>query len=462
MSTEEYPPVSPFAIASLLLMLFLTAIDTTILSTAMPRIVELLGNRELYHWVFSAFMLTSTLGLPFYGRMADQLGIRPCVIFAGVIFLAGSALCALSSEMLSLILGRAIQGLGAAGLQGLTLIAFGLLFSPEQRGAKQSLISMVWGFSTLAGPVSGGYIVSYLSWRWIFGFNVILGIVALTAFALTFPRHPPRDKQTLPDVISSALLLSSISALVLLSGRGQAPLGGLSYLLIFAVITLFIQRQRRLPSPLIPLRHFHLRVYQWVCLLGFCLFFTGFTSLTYIPYYLQNVLHYSPELTGLLMTPMMFAWPLSSALSGVRLNRLGFRRLTSLGALFLGLHFTAWGLIALGVNLGPYPLIPLTLSCVLLGLGMGCINPILMVAAQTVVPRGEIGVASTTLVLLRNLGTTLGISLMGALQVQTAPALGLQGSLGLVFLFLWVFVLAVGVGCRQMPAGAPADLTRSA
>jgi len=447
--------VSRPALFSLLLMLFLAAIDTTILSTAMPRIVTLLGYPHLYHWAFTAFMLTSTLALPFYGKMADQIGIRRCILFAGMIFVLGSLICLLTPHMYGLIVGRAIQGLGASGLQSVTLIAFGMLFSAEERGARQSLISIVWGFSSLAGPISGGFLVSYLSWRWIFGLNVLLGIIALSIFSLTFPSQEKKDAQKI-DFISAGLLMFGLSGFILLSGEKTSTLTSMAYILIAGILAAFIFRQQHTSQPLIPLQHFRISMYQRACLLGFLAFFMGFSALTYIPFYLQKVLLMAPEKAGLMMTPMMVTWPLASAIVGLNLNKLGFKRTAVFGCSNLCLGLLAWLLIALNYPL-PWP----ALWCVFLGLGMGCLTPSLIVLVQTIVPFHEIGVASSTLVLLRNIGSTLGISLMGALQIQSQDTLSLQTSLALVFGFLLFFAVLNLSASLGMPNMSPAELKKA-
>lgn len=437
-------------------MMFLAAIDTTILSTAMPRIVNLLGYPELYHWAFTAFMLTSTLALPFYGRLADRIGIRTCMLIAGTVFLLGSALCTVAGHMYVLIAGRALQGLGASGLQGLPLIAFGLLYPPEQRGAKQSLISMVWGFSSLAGPVTGGYLVTYFSWRWVFGFNLPLGLFALLIFWWRFPRQHVRPPRGRLDGLSAGLLLSGLSSLILLSAMDATSFQSLGYGASAVLIALFIWRQRHAPDPLIPLAPFARPVYQLACLLGVSSSFVGFAALTYVPYYLQEVLGFAPERTGLVLTPMMLAWPISSAVAGFQLNRLGFRTLVIIGSFSLCVSMAAWTAMACGLEL---PL--LELWCIALGIGMGCLTPPVLVAAQTVVPLAQMGVASSTLVLLRNIGSTLGVSLMGALQVQFQAALGQQLALGWVFACLLIFSLLTLISALLMPAQTPQQLSQS-
>lgn len=459
----SYPHVSPLALFSLLAMLFLAAIDTTILTTAMPLIVKKLGYPELYHWVFTAFMLCSTLVLPFYGKFADDIGIKRCMIVAGGIFIGGSALCGIAANMPFLVFSRALQGLGAGGIQGLTMIAFGALFPPEERGAKQSLISIVWGFSSLAGPVTGGYIVRHLSWRWIFGLTVIIGLVALAIFILRFPEaEAPPSPQTRKalDIPSITLLMTGLSGFILLSSVHDIRWQLLGYSGVGLLLWRFLRRQSRLASPLIPLHLFRKPLYRLSCLIAFSAFFVGFAALTYIPMYLQDVSGFSPEQAGFYMTPMMFAWPVASASAGFLLNRLGLRWPVLVGSTLCGLGMLGWSLMASGfISRTPQALLG---WCLIFGFGMGCLTAALLVTAQTIVAPSEIGVASSTLILLRSIGTTLGISLMGNLQVLTTHALGLPAALALVFALLTYFSVANVIASTRMPNMSPAQLSRSA
>lgn len=449
----NHSPVSRWALGSLLLMLFLAAIDTTILSTAMPEIIRLLGQPELYHWCFTAFMLTSTLALPFFGRWADQFGIRPCMLAAGALFVLGSLVCLIAESMPILILGRALQGLGASGLQSLPMIAFGVLFSPAERGSKQSLISMVWGFSSLAGPTTGGLLVSHLSWHWIFGLNVALGLVALTMFWVSFPRREMQSTGHALDWISSLLLTMGLGGFLLLAGQQLPALQGVSWLAVLGILGLFVWRQTRYQHPLIPMHPFLNPTYRVACLLGFTTNLVGFGALTYVPLYLQQVLKQTPEASGLVMTPMMLAWPIASSVGGIKLNQLGFRKLMLLGGGLLVISMAAWALLAAGL---PVPgIIP---WCICLGLGMGAVTPPLLIAVQTVVDRFEIGVASSTLVLLRNIGATLGISLMGTLVIQTQSFMGIQNALALMFVVLTGFALLCWLAGWLMPNCPPAEI----
>jgi len=452
---HTYPPVSPWALGSLLTMLFLAAIDTTILSTAMPKVIAELGGSELYHWVFSAFMVASTVATPFYGKFADLLGVRRCMLVAVALFLVGSALCGAARSMPFLIGARALQGLGASGLMGLTMIAFGVLFPPEQRGARQSMVSVVWGVSSLVGPLLGGFLVSVMHWSWIFWFNLPLGLLTTLVFALRFPAQVAPVARKPFDWPGASLLLVGLSGLMFFLAAGQIhflPLGGVGLLCLF----FFFRRQGQVPEPLIPLHLFQSGVINTALGLGLLSNIAMFTALTYVPLFLQEVMKHSPTAAGLVLTPMMLSWPLASAAAGMQVNRYGFRRLIILGALLMVAGLSG---ISMG-HLAEQSLIVIGAYSALLGCGMGMMTSMLVICVQVSVHPGEIGTVSAVLNLSRNLGSAGGVSALGALQVALLAGHGLAGSLGLVFVLLWVLSLFCLVLAFKAPSATPAELAQ--
>jgi EmrB/QacA subfamily drug resistance transporter len=455
---HSYPPVSRWALGSLLTMLFLAAIDTTILSTAMPKVIAELGGSELYHWVFSAFMVASTVATPFYGKFADLLGVRRCMLVAVSLFLLGSALCGAARSMPFLIAARALQGLGASGLMGLTMIAFGVLFPPEQRGARQSMVSVVWGVSSLVGPLLGGFLVSVMHWSWIFWFNLPLGLLTTLVFALRFPAQEaplvPQARKPF-DWPGAFLLLVGLTATMFCLAAGQSSylaLGGVGLLCLYY----FFRRQGQVPEPLIPLHLFQSSAVKTALGLGLLSNIAMFTALTYVPLFLQEVMKHSPTAAGLVLTPMMLSWPLASAAAGLKVNRYGFRRLIILGALSMVAGLSG---ISLG-HLSQQSLWVIGAFSALLGCGMGMMTSMLVICVQVSVRPGEIGTVSAVLNLSRNLGSAGGVSALGALQVALLAAHGLEGSLAAVFLLLWVLSLLSLVLAFKAPNSTPAELAQ--
>lgn len=452
---HAYPPVSRWALGSLLTMLFLAAIDTTILSTAMPKVIADLGGSELYHWVFSAFMVASTVATPFYGKFADLLGVRRCMLVAVSLFLLGSALCGMARNMPLLIAARALQGLGASGLMGLTMIAFGVLFPPEQRGARQSMVSVVWGVSSLVGPLLGGFLVSVMHWSWIFWFNLPLGLLTTLVFALRFPKQTVPAEHKPFDWLGASFLLLGLSGVMFFLAAGQAvyvPLG----LLGGGALVFFFRRQGQVVSPLIPLHLFRSPAIKTALGLGLLSNIAMFTALTYVPLFLQEVMHYPPTAAGLVLTPMMLSWPIASAAAGLKVNQYGFRSLVMAGALLMVAGLSG---ISMG-HLAQQSLWMIGAFSALLGCGMGMMTSMLVICVQVSVHPGEIGTVSAVLNLSRNLGSAGGVSALGALQVALLASHGLEGSLTWVFWLLWgLSLLCLGLAF-QVPAATPAELAQ--
>lgn len=407
--TTPVPSTPKLAIAGVLVALFLSAIDGTIVGTAMPSVVGEIGGLALYPWVFSGFMLASTVVMPFYGKGAEIWGVKKCLYVAIALFLLGSVACGAASTMPALVAGRVLQGLGAGGITTLTLVAFGQLFRPEDRGRAQGLFSLVWGVSTLTGPLAGGLLVEHFPWAWIFWVNLPAGLLAWAFVALAYPDAPgphPHDRLSWLD---GALLAIGLTALMAgLSSPSPAMLalaaaGG-------AVLAWFLRRQATVAAPLVPLDAFKRRTYALATALGFLANMTMFAAITYMPMLMQGVWGKSAPEAGVEMTPMMFGWPVAAAAAGFLVNRLGFRALTAGGALVM-----CAGYALLGLTLAPAAGLTAA-EAALLGLGMGALNSVCMIAAQVSVPRNRIGTASSTFALIRNIGASLGVTLFGGLQ----------------------------------------------
>lgn len=415
--TAPDPAAGPpkLAIAGVLVALFLSAIDGTIVGTAMPSVVGTIGGLELYPWVFSGFMLASTVVMPFYGKGAEIWGVKRCLYVAIALFLLGSVACGSAGTMVWLVAGRVLQGLGAGGITTLTLVAFGQLFRPEQRGKAQSLFSLVWGVSTLLGPLAGGLLVTHLPWQWIFWINLPAGLLAGAFVVLAYPGAPGAHPHDRLNWFDGALLAGGLTALMAgLSAPSPAMLALSAAGLM--VLGWFLRRQATSAAPLVPLDAFKQRTFALCAALGFLSNLTMFAAITYVPLLMQGVWGRSAPEAGIAMTPMMFGWPVAAALAGMLVNRLGFRALTAGGAMVMCVGYALLGF-------GLAPAIGLTAAeAGLLGLGMGSLNAVTMIAAQTSVPRHRIGTASSSFALVRNIGASLGVTLFGGIQLWSFHA----------------------------------------
>lgn len=417
-ASSSQPFVSPpssrppwLAVIGLLVVMFLSAIDATIVGTAMPTVIATIGGMDLYPWAFSVFLLASTIATPFYGKFTDLYGLRRCMFVAIALFLVGSGLCGLATTMPQLIAFRALQGLGAGGTATLTFIGFGQLFSAEARGRAQGLLSMVWGVSSLLGPLTGGWMVDNFPWPWIFWINLPVGLVATVMIAVGLPRETRERVPHALDWVGAALLVVGLVGLMiaLVSRAAYAPaLGGLGC----ALLAFFAVRQRRVAEPLVPMEMFSNRLFSVSAALGFVSCLTMFAALSYVPLYVQGVMGLSAAQAGLVLTPMMVAWPAAAAIAGQALNRVGFRPLVVLGAAMM---VGGYALLAAPILKETWPLI--AAQAALLGAGMGVVTATTLVSAQLAVPRQQIGTASSTLALARNIGSSLGLNLLGGLQL---------------------------------------------
>lgn len=447
-------PLPVSALVGLLLTLFLASVEATVLSTAMPTIVKTLGGRELYPWAFSAFMLASTVTTPFYGKWADRLGVKPCILVAVAFFLGGSLLCSLAHNMMQLIAARLVQGAGSGGIIILTMIAFGQIFAPEVRGRMQSLISLVWGVASLTGPLMGGWIVTYWSWQWIFWINLPMGIISTSLFWRAFPSQVPHSEKVQIDWWGSLGLFVGLLSLML-ALTVEHSLGKLGYGVALATALLLKQHWQRIEHPLIPLVLFRVSLFRVTSGLGFGASLTMFAALTYVPLYVQEYLHHTPIEAGTVLTPMMLAWPLASTFAGFWLNRWGFRRLTVLGAIAMVLGYLSWSLF-----LYQAPLWLLSLLGALMGTGMGMITATTIVAVQVAVAPHQVGIASSTLSLFRNIGSAVGVSALGSLQWYTAKFMPLSDSIRVIFVVAFV----VGLLCLwlswHVPPQSPLQLSQ--
>jgi MFS family permease len=377
----------------------------------MPKVVGAIGGLDLYPWAFSAFMLASTVATPFFGRFADMFGVRRMMFVSIALFLAGSTACGFAGTMLQLVVFRALQGVGAGGILILTFVAFGVLFTPEQRGRAQSLFSLVWGVSSLVGPLTGGLMVSHFPWPWIFWINLPVGAIATALIAVGMPRHESAHRAHKMDWTGGALLVVGLLALMLAMTTPQWPFP-LGWGIGPVALVAFWWHERRCPEPLVPFAPFKSRLFSASAVVGFLSCLTMFAALTYVPLYVQGALGKSAPEAGVALTPMMVAWPIAGATAGWLLNRAGFRTLVVAGAALMlaGFALLSWpGFKADALWVG--------LESALLGLGMGCITSTTMVGVSVSVPRAQLGASSSALALARNIGGALGVSMLGGLQL---------------------------------------------
>ena len=404
------------AFSGLLLAMLLAALDSTIVSTALPTIVGELGGLEHLAWVVTAYLLAQTVVTPVYGKLGDLYGRKVVLQVGIVIFLIGSVLCGLSRNMTQLIVFRAVQGLGGGGLNVTTQAIVGDIVPARERGRYQGFFGAMFGLASIAGPLLGGFFTTHAGWRWIFYINLPLGFLALAVLAATLPAQSLRRAHSI-DYAGAALL-----ALVLASVTLVADLGGLAYpwsspLIVGLMVTaaaglaLFLAVERRAAEPVLPPRLFAHRTFSIGTTVGLIVGFALFGSVTYMPIFLQVVKEQSPTTSGLQMVPMMLGMLLTSVISGQVISRTGRYRLFPIA----GTAVMTVGLFLLSRLDADSTATYASVLMLLLGLGMGMVMQVLVIAVQNSVEYRDLGVATSGATLFRLIGGSVGTAILGAI-----------------------------------------------
>ncbi len=414
-------------VLSALMALFLGALDTLVMGSAMPTVVADLGGLPLYGWVFSAYLLSRAVALPVFGKFADLYGTRGLFLGSVAIFLVGSLWAGVAPDMGHLIAARAVQGLGSGGNFALVYIVLTKVSEPHRRGKMLSMASIVWGVASVLGPPLGGFVVSIVSWRWIFFLNLPLGGLSLLGLHLYL--HDAGKQRGRARIDTAGIVLLVVTVLALLSAFLRAGEGGgwlsAQTLLYFGVFIIggagFVWVERRAADPVLSISYFRVTGFRRGNIASFFSSFAIFSLAAYGPLFIQGVLGNTPAELGMAMMPLSLCWSCGALVCGQQVHRIGKRRAARAGAVFLaaGAVLPLWASVHT-----PTALFSVFLAVA--GLGMGFVSIATLLIVQDSLRPEALGVATASHQFSRTLGGTIGVGVCGALLTGS----GLSGASG--------------------------------
>jgi EmrB/QacA subfamily drug resistance transporter len=450
-------------VLGVMLSIFLGALESTVVSTAMPRVVASLGGLDMYSWVFSGFLLTSTVTMPLWGRLSDLLGRRRVFLAGLAIFLVGTTLSGLSRTMTELIVFRMLQGLGAGSLMTIGMTIIGELFRLERRAKMQGAISGVWGLASLAGPLIGGLLTDHVSWRWVFYINLPFGLVAMALIATALVDAPRDGRRPVIDYAGVALFATGVTGLlvgVLEAGRvggwtGPGVLGPLA--LAVAALVAFLAVERRAAEPIVPLRLLANRMVLAAALTGFLAGMAMFGAISYVPLYLQVVSEMSATAAGVVLIPFVLGWVVMSATSARLVLRIGYRVVVLTGMVCLTIGFVLLSRWSTSLTQAVA-----MRDALVGGIGMGLTMVPMLIAVQSAVVRADLGAATSMIQFFRTIGGAIGLSVMGTVMAwRLGAGLSRAEALHGVFVTGLVVCVAALLSAFLVPAGRAQDLARA-
>lgn len=434
----------PLVLASVMLGMFMAAVEATIVSTAMPTIVSDLGGFSLFSWVFSSYLLMQVITVPIYGKLSDIYGRKFIYTIGASIFLIGSLLCGLSTSIEFLIVSRFIQGFGAGAVQPIATTIVGDIYTKEERAKIQGYLASIWGISSIVGPVLGGIIVELAHWKWIFWINIPFGILSIIGVIFYLKEDIEKVVRKI-DYLGSTLLLLSVSALMMIFIQGgtywawtSPQIIGLT-LIVLGSTALFLWQEKRAEDPVMSLSIWRHRLIAIANISSLMLGATLVGVSSYLPTYVQVVLNQPAMIAGFTLTMMSIGWPISSTLAGRWVISLGARKTAIIG----GISLMIGASIFLTLSIVEHP-IWAGLGSFFIGGGMGFSTTTFIVSIQSSVPWRLRGAATASNTFMRLLGSALGVALLGGIinsrmkhhLVSQGDAIQLEPSLDVVNLLL--------------------------
>lgn len=394
--------------------MFFAAINQTITSTAMPRIIAILDGMDYYTWTINIYLLTSTIATVLVGKLSDMYGRKPFLLIGILLFMLGAFLTGTSSDVYQFILYRGIQGIGAGIIQSSAFTAVGDLFPPRERGKWMGLLTAVFGFSSVLGPLLGGYLVDHLDWHWLFWIFLPVGIVAFVMIMMLFPKVQQKNVQSI-DYLGSLFMTTTIVPLLLAFSWAGTEYEWASFqiigLLIASLVSacIFVFVESKAKNPILPLHLFKNNVVTISNLIGFIMNFGMMGAMIYLSFFVQGVLGISPTYAGYVTMPMSIVMVFASAMTGQLMAKTGkYKRFALIGVpiMIAGMAIMIFmDNVAMAVT-----------SMIVFGIGLGLGMPVFSLATQNAVSHEELGVATASSQLFRNLGGTIGVAVMGTVM----------------------------------------------
>ncbi len=406
---------------AIMLVMFLAAMDNMITSTILPAVLSDLGGLELYPWITTAFMLSTIIVTPIYGKLSDIYGHKLFILIAIFLFLAASALCGTARSMEQFIFFRALQGLGAGGLMTMSFVMFGILFPPEKRGRMQGLLSSVWGLASIVGPILGSVFTSQLSWHWAFYVNIPFGLWAAYIIITKLQKKEVLEESRRIDF--GGVLIFAAGALALLyslSVINQSENRILHWGIVASailVLLIFLYYEKRHPEAIFPVEIFKHKVVLIPALISLIAGLIMFSTINFVPILVQGVMGLKARHIGFVIVALAIGWSGGSIISGRLLNHFGFLKLIVAGGTAMTL-----GLVGLYFFKTGFGIVYLMLPMFFLGSGMGFVSTCTLIAVQSAVPLHSLGVSTSGIQLMRSFGGTIGLALLGGIQISIFKA----------------------------------------
>jgi EmrB/QacA subfamily drug resistance transporter len=427
-TTQEYQPLSDTLsrgrliaiLIGVILGMLLAALDQTIVGTALPRIVANLGGLEHYAWVVTAYLLASTVSIPIYGKLSDIYGRRIIFILGMVIFLAGSALAGTSQNMTQLIIYRGIQGLGAGAMMPIAMAIIGDIFPPAERGKWQGLIVAVFGLASIVGPTLGGWITDNWGWRWVFYVNMPVGIIAILTAGFVLPKFVNKRKHIIDYLGLVTLVAGFVPLLLAFSWAGtQYAWDSWQIIGLFSfsavVLVIFFLIEMRAVEPIISPRLFKNSIFLVSVIAMFLVSAGLFGAILYLPLFVQGVLGDSATNSGVVLTPLMIGFMVSSIVGGQLLSRTGRYKILAM----FGFTVAAVGMLLLSRMSVTTSEGEVVRNMIITGLGIGVMMSLFTIVVQNAFPYRQLGEVTASLTFFRSIGSTVGVAVMGTIMTNT-------------------------------------------